>query len=148
VADVVLIAVLIGTELISKPHVEGSIPLEGLLARQDSIISDINPPTTSKSTYNIDGEFTGQTESVATRFEMKGSKESALHDKLPAMSKPSVLLSQMIRAVLYSSLPVLDQGRNWMLDYRFKISLQLKFGAIYYHLYNILNFLMSMFTFL
>jgi hypothetical protein len=68
---------------------------------------------------------------------MKGSKESALHDKLPAMSKPSVLLSQMMRAVLYSSLPILDQGRNWMLVYRFKIS-------VYYHLYNILNFLMSM----
>jgi hypothetical protein len=47
VAHVILIAVLIGAELMSKPHVEGSIPLEGLLARQDSVISDRNPPTTS-----------------------------------------------------------------------------------------------------
>ncbi|PAN24882.1 hypothetical protein PAHAL_4G259100 [Panicum hallii] len=70
-----------------------------------------------KPAYSIDGEFTGQTESVAPRFEMKGSKELALHDKLPAMSEPSVLLSEMMRSVLYSSLPVLVQGRNWMLVY-------------------------------
>jgi hypothetical protein len=101
-----------------------------------------------KPAYSIDGEFTGQTESVAPRFEMRGSKELALHDKLPAMSEPSVLLSEMMRSVLYSSLPVLVQGRNWMLVYRFKTSLQRKFGAVHYHLYNILNFLMSMFTLL
>jgi hypothetical protein len=47
VADVVLIVVLIGAELMSKLHVVGSIPLEGLLARQDSVILDRNPPTTS-----------------------------------------------------------------------------------------------------
>jgi len=71
-----------------------------------------------KQTHSIDGEIIGQTESVAPRFEMKGSKESTLHDKLPAMSEPSVLLTEMMRAVLYTSLPVLVQGRNWMLVYR------------------------------
>jgi len=101
-----------------------------------------------KPTYSIDGEFTGQIESVAPRFEMKGSKELALHEKLPAMSEPSVLLSEMMRSVLYSSLPVLVQGRNWMLVYRFKTFMQHKFGAVHCHLYNILNFLMSMFTLL
>ncbi|KXG19622.1 nuclear receptor coactivator 7-like isoform X1 [Sorghum bicolor] len=70
-----------------------------------------------KQTPSIDGEIISQTESVAPRFEMKRSKESTLHDKLPAMSEPSVLLTEMMRAVLYTSLPVLAQGRNWMLVY-------------------------------
>ncbi|AQL01027.1 TLD-domain containing nucleolar protein [Zea mays] len=70
-----------------------------------------------KQTHSIDGEIIGQTESVAPRFEVKGSKESTLHDKLPAMSEPSLLLTEMMRAVLYTSLPVLVQGRNWMLVY-------------------------------
>lgn len=104
-----------------------------------------------KPTHSIDGEFIDQIDSVAPRFEMKGSKESALHEKLPAMSEPSVLLSGMMRAVLYSSLPVLVQGRNWMLVYRFKNNLcniNLVLIIPIYHLCNIINFLMSMFTFL
>uniref|UniRef100_A0A0A9DK60 TLDc domain-containing protein n=1 Tax=Arundo donax TaxID=35708 RepID=A0A0A9DK60_ARUDO len=68
-----------------------------------------------KPTHSIDGEILGQTES--TRLEPKGSKESALHDKLPAMSEPSMLLSEMMRAALYTSLPVLVQGKNWILVY-------------------------------
>jgi len=126
---------------------------KGLLSRgKHSIGRIINKAGLSnfrqKPACSIECEFIGQTESVAPRFEMKGSKESALHDKLPAMSEPSVLLSEMMRSVLYSSLPVLVQGRNWMLVYRFKTSMQHKFGSVHYHLYNILNFLMSVFTLL
>ncbi|BAF19089.1 uncharacterized protein [Oryza sativa Japonica Group] len=69
-----------------------------------------------KPSYSIDGE-TVQTEYDAPGLELKGSKESASHDKLPAMSEPSMLLSETMRTVLYTSLPVLVQGRNWMLVY-------------------------------
>jgi hypothetical protein len=40
---------------------------------------------------------------------------------LPVMSEPSVLLSEMMRSILYSSFPILAQGRSWVLLYRFKI---------------------------
>ncbi|WVZ81919.1 hypothetical protein U9M48_029245 [Paspalum notatum var. saurae] len=70
-----------------------------------------------KPTHSVDGEIIGQRESVAPGFDMKGSKETALHVNLPAMSEPSILLSEMMRAVLYTSLPILVQGRNWMLVY-------------------------------
>ncbi|XP_062233330.1 uncharacterized protein LOC133930653 [Phragmites australis] len=70
-----------------------------------------------KPTHSIDGEILGQTESVAPGLELKGSKESALHDELPAMSEPSMLLSERMRAILYTYLPVLVQGKNWMLVY-------------------------------
>jgi hypothetical protein len=69
-----------------------------------------------KPTYNINGEIIDQTESVAPGLELKGSRESA-YDKLPAMSEPSMLLSEKMQSVLYSSLPVLVQGKNWMLVY-------------------------------
>ena len=39
-----------------------------------------------KPTHTIDGEIMGQTESVAPGLEHKGSKESDMHDKLPAAS--------------------------------------------------------------
>ncbi|XP_062228477.1 uncharacterized protein LOC133926518 [Phragmites australis] len=70
-----------------------------------------------KPTHSIDGETLDQTESIIPGLEMKGSKEFALHDKLPAMSEPSMLLSEMMQAVLCTSLPVLVQGKNWMLVY-------------------------------
>uniref|UniRef100_A0A0E0L9G1 TLDc domain-containing protein n=1 Tax=Oryza punctata TaxID=4537 RepID=A0A0E0L9G1_ORYPU len=69
-----------------------------------------------KLSYSIDDEPV-QTESGAPGLELKGSKESASHDKLPSMSEPSMLLSETMRTVLYTSLPVLVQGRNWMLVY-------------------------------
>ncbi|KAK3131991.1 hypothetical protein QOZ80_6AG0514290 [Eleusine coracana subsp. coracana] len=69
-----------------------------------------------KPTHSINGEIVGQTESVAPGSELKGSKESA-YDKLPAMSEPSMLLSEKMQTVLYSSLPVLVQGKSWMLVY-------------------------------
>lgn len=100
-----------------------------------------------KQTHSIDGEIIGQTESIAPRFEMKGSKESTLHDKLPAMSEPSVLLTEMMRSILYTSLPVLVQGRKWMLVYRSEASLEHKYVADCYHLFcNIVSFLISVFT--
>jgi hypothetical protein len=64
----------------------------------------------------MNGEIIDQTESVAPGLELKGSRESA-YDKLPAMSEPSMLLSEKMQSVLYSYLPVLVQGKNWMLVY-------------------------------
>jgi hypothetical protein len=74
-----------------------------------------------KPTNNINGEIIDQTESVAPGLELKGSRESA-YDKLPAMSEPSMLLSEKMQSVLNSSLPVLVQGKNWMLVYRCRTS--------------------------
>jgi hypothetical protein len=124
---------------------------KGLLSRGKHsigrIISKAGLGNLRQKQTRIDGEIIGQTESVAPRFEMKGSKESTLHDiKLPAMSEPSVLLTEMMRAVLYTSLPVLVQGRNWMLVYRLEASLEHKYVAYYYHLCNIVSFLISVLT--
>ncbi|XP_020090772.1 oxidation resistance protein 1 [Ananas comosus] len=44
-------------------------------------------------------------------------KEPELEFNLPVMSEPSMLLSDNLRAALYASLPVLVQGRNWVLLY-------------------------------
>ncbi|TVU12010.1 hypothetical protein EJB05_45628 [Eragrostis curvula] len=69
-----------------------------------------------KPTHSINGEIIDQTESVSPGSELKRSKEST-YDELPEMSEPSMLLSERMRAILYSSLPVLVHGKNWMLVY-------------------------------
>lgn len=71
-----------------------------------------------KPGHIIDSEIASQIESVSSRFDPNVPKESASSHKLPAMSEPSMLLSEMMRNVLYPSLPVLVQGKNWMLVYR------------------------------
>lgn len=71
----------------------------------------------------IDREMVNHAESVAPVLELEESKEVASFNNLPAMSEPSVLLSEMTRSVLYASLPVLAQGRNWVFLYRFKMCL-------------------------
>lgn len=43
--------------------------------------------------------------------------ESADLDNLPEISEPSLLLNEKTRSVLYHALPVLAQGRNWVLLY-------------------------------
>ncbi|KAF0902708.1 hypothetical protein E2562_019059 [Oryza meyeriana var. granulata] len=104
------------------PVGKGSNGRKGLLSRgKHSIGRFINKAGRiggfrQKPSYSID-DGTVQTESDAPGLELKGSKESASHDKLPAMSEPSMLLSETMRTVLYTSLPVLVQGRNWMLVY-------------------------------
>lgn len=40
---------------------------------------------------------------------------------LPEISEPSLLLSEKTRSVLYGALPVIVQGRKWMLLYRLRI---------------------------
>lgn len=51
---------------------------------------------------------------------MKILKESLPLENLPELSEPSLLLSEKIRGVLYAQLPVIVQGRKWMLLYRFR----------------------------
>jgi hypothetical protein len=52
-------------------------------------------------------------------LELEESTEVAPAGALPTMSEPSVLLSELMQSILYASLPVLAQGRNWILLYRF-----------------------------
>ncbi|KAL6911511.1 hypothetical protein ACP4OV_000316 [Aristida adscensionis] len=66
----------------------------------------------------IDRETINRTESVAPALELEDSKEVASFSSLPTMSEPSVLLSETMQSILYASLPVLAQGRNWVLLYR------------------------------
>ncbi|KAG8076311.1 hypothetical protein GUJ93_ZPchr0006g43614 [Zizania palustris] len=104
------------------PVRKGSNGKKGLLSRgKHSIGKIINKAGRlggfrQKASYNIDDE-TVLIESVAPGLELKGSKESVSHDKLPAMSESSMLLSKTMRTVLYTYLPVLVQGRKWMLVY-------------------------------
>ncbi|ONM29865.1 hypothetical protein ZEAMMB73_Zm00001d039744 [Zea mays] len=37
------------------------------------------------------------------------------------MLEPSVLLLELMQRILYASLPVLAQGRNWVLLYMFRV---------------------------
>ncbi|XP_073044623.1 uncharacterized protein [Primulina eburnea] len=48
---------------------------------------------------------------------MQTLKESLHLEKLPETSEPSMLLSEKTRSVLYASLPVIVQGRKWILLY-------------------------------
>uniref|UniRef100_A0A0D9WNE4 TLDc domain-containing protein n=1 Tax=Leersia perrieri TaxID=77586 RepID=A0A0D9WNE4_9ORYZ len=104
------------------PVGKGSNGRKGLLSRgKHSIGKIINKAGRiggfrQKPSYSIDDE-TVQAESGTPGLELKGSKESSSHDRLPAMSEPSMLLSETMRTALYTSLPVLVQGRNWMLVY-------------------------------
>lgn len=109
------------------PVGKGSNGRKGLLSRGKHSIGKIIYKAgrlggfRQKISHSIDSEVASQTESIVPGFESKGSKESAPNDKSPAMSEPSMLLSEMMRAVLYTSLPVLVQGRNWMLVYRLSL---------------------------
>jgi hypothetical protein len=70
----------------------------------------------------IDREAVTHTEPDAPVLERQEPKEVASFSSLPTMSEPSVLLSELMQSILYASLPVLAQGRNWVLLYRFKMS--------------------------
>jgi hypothetical protein len=65
----------------------------------------------------VDRETINHTESVAPVLEIEESKEIASSSTLPTMSEPSPLLSEIMQSILYASLPVLAQGRNWVLLY-------------------------------
>lgn len=59
-------------------------------------------------------------DSKASRDEgiaMKILNESQPSENLPEISEPSLLLSEKTRSVLYAALPVIVQGRKWMLLY-------------------------------
>ncbi|XP_073155613.1 uncharacterized protein [Henckelia pumila] len=55
--------------------------------------------------------------SVDEGIAMQTLKESQCSEMLPGTSEPSVLLSEKTRSVLYAALPVIVQGRKWMLLY-------------------------------
>jgi hypothetical protein len=69
----------------------------------------------------IGREVANHAEPVAPVLELEEPKEVSSLSNLPVMSEPSVLLSEMMRSILYSSLPILSQGRSWVLLYRFKV---------------------------
>ncbi|KAL0448755.1 UNVERIFIED_CONTAM: hypothetical protein Slati_1431900 [Sesamum latifolium] len=48
---------------------------------------------------------------------MQTLNESRSSENLPETSEPSLLLSEKTRSVLYAALPVIVQGRKWMLLY-------------------------------
>ncbi|XP_073010173.1 uncharacterized protein [Typha latifolia] len=65
----------------------------------------------------VDGNIINHSELVEHELRSEVSKEVASEYYLPAMSEPSVLLSEDLQTALYLSLPVLVQGRNWVLLY-------------------------------
>lgn len=65
----------------------------------------------------IGREVANHAEPVAPVLELEEPKEVSSLNNLPVMSEPSVLLSEMMRSILYSSLPILSQGRSWVLLY-------------------------------
>uniref|UniRef100_A0A0E0CRM5 Oxidation resistance protein 1 n=1 Tax=Oryza meridionalis TaxID=40149 RepID=A0A0E0CRM5_9ORYZ len=65
----------------------------------------------------IDREVVDHVESVSPVLELAESKEVASLINLPAMSEPSVLLSEVMRSNIYASFPVLAKGMNWVLLY-------------------------------
>ena len=71
-----------------------------------------------KPGHVVASEMASQKETISSCLDSKGSTEWASSQKLPAMSEPSMLLSEMMRNALYPSLPVLVQGKSWMLVYR------------------------------
>lgn len=58
--------------------------------------------------------------SVNDGIAMKTLNESQPLENLPEISEPSMLLSEKTRSVLYAALPVIVQGRKWMLLYRYR----------------------------
>ncbi|XP_051127029.1 uncharacterized protein LOC127248625 isoform X1 [Andrographis paniculata] len=48
---------------------------------------------------------------------VKTSDESSPYENLPETSEPSMLLTEETRGILYAALPVIVQGRRWMLLY-------------------------------
>ena len=55
---------------------------------------------------------------------MKNPSESIL----PSMSEPSQLMTEYTRAALYAALPVLSQGKKWVLLYSYMADL---FSSVY-----------------
>ena len=62
----------------------------------------------------IDREAVTHTEPDAPVLEHQEPKEVASFGSLPTMS-------ELMQRILYASLPVLAQGRNWVLLYRFRV---------------------------
>jgi hypothetical protein len=100
----------------------------GLLSRGKHSIGKIINKAASISGFKqttaepkIDREAVIHTEPDAPVLEHQEPKEVASFGSLPTMSEPSILLSELMQRILYASLPVLAQGRNWVLLYRFRV---------------------------
>jgi hypothetical protein len=65
----------------------------------------------------IGKEVVNHAEPVTPVLELEEPKEVNSLNNLPVMSEPSVLLSEMMQSIIYSSLPILAQGRSWVLLY-------------------------------
>ncbi|AQK56487.1 TLD-domain containing nucleolar protein [Zea mays] len=112
------------------PMGKGSKGRTGLLSRGKHSIGKIINKAARISGFKqttaepkIDREAVTHTEPDAPVLEHQEPKEVASFGSLPTMSEPSVLLSELMQRILYASLPALAQGRNWVLLYRFKMSL-------------------------
>ena len=96
----------------------------GLLSRGKHSIGKIINKAAKMSGFKqnsepkIDKEVVNHAESVAPALELEGPNEVNSLTNMPVMSEPSVLLSETMRSTLYSSLPILAQGRSWVLLYR------------------------------
>lgn len=94
----------------------------GKIINKAARISGLRPNPELKS----DGNLVDHAETVAqdpkpetAHVTVPRPVESALQQRDdPLMSEPSMLMSEDMRTALYSSLPVLVQGRHWMLLYR------------------------------
>jgi len=106
------------------PMGKGSKGRTGLLSRGKHSIGKIINKAARISGFKqttaepkIDREAVTHTEPDAPVLEHQEPKEVASFGSLPTMSEPSVLLSELMQRILYASLPVLAQGRNWVLLY-------------------------------
>lgn len=63
-----------------------------------------------------DSKASSRDEGIAMKI-LTESQDSQPSENLPEISEPSLLLSDKTRSVLYASLPVIVQGRKWMLLY-------------------------------
>lgn len=71
---------------------------------------------------NSDMTISGGNNSIVVEdvdIPVKMMSESVDLDNLPEISEPSLLLTEKTRSTLYHALPVLVQGRNWVLLYRY-----------------------------
>ncbi|CAM0944098.1 unnamed protein product [Alopecurus aequalis] len=95
----------------------------GLLSRGKHSIGKIINKAARISGYKqnpepkVSKEVVNHPELAAPVLKLEEPEEVHSLNNLPVMSEPSVLLSEMMRSVLYSSLPILAQGRSWVLLY-------------------------------
>lgn len=76
----------------------------------------------SQGSYKVNSDIVVDTKSsLVSKEEVKpiqSLNEPMSLEETPEISEPSLLLSEKTRTVLYASMPLLVQGRKWLLLYR------------------------------